>query len=51
MDVSTREQWVVIVDGTVAAQPRVAAQLLATVRGLGGITDVRDQKALDPNCR
>jgi predicted HD phosphohydrolase len=39
MDVSTREQWMVIVDETVAAQPRVAAQLLGMVRGLGAITD------------
>jgi hypothetical protein len=51
MDVSTREQWVVIVAETIAAQPRMAAQLLAMVRGLGGITDVWDQKAFDPNYR
>lgn len=39
MDVSTREQWMEIVEQTVAAQPRVATQLLAMVRGLSDITD------------
>ena len=39
MDASTREQWDVIVDETIAAQPRVAQQLLAMVRGLADITD------------
>ena len=39
MDVSTREQWMEIVEQTVAAQPRVARQLLAMVRGLSDITD------------
>jgi len=39
MDVSTREQWMEIVDRTIEAQPRVARQLLAMVRGLSEITD------------
>jgi predicted HD phosphohydrolase len=39
MDVSTREQWMTIVDETIAAQPRVAQQLLAMIQGLGAITD------------
>ena len=39
MDVSPREQWLDIVDHTVAAQPRVARQLLAMIRGLSDITD------------
>jgi predicted HD phosphohydrolase len=39
MDVSTREQWMVIVDETIAAQPRVARQLLDMIRGLSAITD------------
>jgi predicted HD phosphohydrolase len=39
MDESTREQWMVIVEETVIAQPRVAEQLLAMVKGLDGITD------------
>lgn len=39
MDVSTREQWMEIVDQTVAAQPRVARQLLGMIRGLSDITD------------
>ena len=39
MDVSTREQWTDIVNRTMAAQPRVASQLLSMVRGLSGIVD------------
>src|ERR1035437_5878700 len=39
MDGSTREQWMEIVDKTIEAQPRVARQLLAMVRGLSEITD------------
>ena len=39
MDVSTREQWMEIVDKTIEAQPRVARQLLVMVRGLSEITD------------
>ena len=39
MDVSTREQWMTIVDETVAAQPRVGRHLLEMIRGLGSITD------------
>jgi predicted HD phosphohydrolase len=39
MDVSTREQWMDIVSRTMAAQPRVANQLLSMVRGLSDITD------------
>ena len=39
MDVSTREQWMTIVDETLAAQPRVAQQLLAMIAGLSNITD------------
>ena len=39
MDVSTREQWVEIVERTMEAQPRVARQVLAMVKGLSDITD------------
>ncbi len=39
MDVSTREQWMEIVDQTISAQPRVARQILAMVKGLSDITD------------
>jgi predicted HD phosphohydrolase len=39
MDVSTREQWMTIVDETIAAQPRVGQQLLSMIRGLSTITD------------
>lgn len=39
MDVSTREQWMTIVDETLANQPRVARQLLDMVKGLSSITD------------
>ena len=39
MDVSTREQWMVIAEETIAAQPRVARQLLDMVRGLSNVTD------------
>jgi predicted HD phosphohydrolase len=39
MDVSTREQWMDIAEATIAAQPRVARQLLDMVRGLSSITD------------
>jgi len=39
MDESTREQWMVIVEETSNAQPRVAEQLLAMVKGLDGISD------------
>jgi len=39
MDVSTREQWMTIVEETISAQPRVARQILDMVKGLGGITD------------
>lgn len=39
MDVSTREQWMEIVDRTIEAQPRVARQILAMVTGLSDITD------------
>ena len=39
MDVSTREQWMTIVDETISAQPRVGLNLLAMVRGLSDITD------------
>ena len=39
MDVSTREQWMEIVDQTIEAQPRVARQILAMVKGLSDITD------------
>jgi hypothetical protein len=39
MDVSTREQWMEIVDRTTEAQPRVARRLLDTVKGLRHITD------------
>jgi predicted HD phosphohydrolase len=39
MDVSTREQWMEIVEQTIDAQPRVARQLLDMVQGLSAITD------------
>lgn len=39
MDVSTREQWMTIVERTIEAQPRVARQIMAMVRGLSDITD------------
>jgi len=39
MDVSTREQWMTIVDETISAQPRVARQLLEMIKGLSAITD------------
>lgn len=39
MDVSTREQWMTIVDETIAAQPRVARQLLEMIKGLSAVTD------------
>ncbi len=39
MDVSTRDQWMDIASRTVAAQPRVALQLLSMIRGLSSITD------------
>jgi predicted HD phosphohydrolase len=39
MDVSTREQWMEIVEKTIDAQPRVARQVLAMVKGLSEITD------------
>jgi len=39
METSTREQWMTIAEETVAAQPRVAEQLLAMVKGLSAITD------------
>lgn len=39
MDVSTREQWMTIVDETISAQPRVARQLLDMIKGLSAITD------------
>ena len=39
MDVSTREQWMEIVERTIEAQPRVARQVLAMVKGLSDITD------------
>jgi len=39
MDVSTRDQWMDIVDRTMEAQPRVARHLLSMVRGLSDITD------------
>jgi predicted HD phosphohydrolase len=39
MEVSTREQWMTIVDETVAAQPRVGRQLLSMIQGLEAITD------------
>src|ERR1035437_5469593 len=39
MDVSTREQWMTIVDETISAQPRVGLNLLAMVRGLNDFTD------------
>jgi predicted HD phosphohydrolase len=39
MDVSTREQWMEIVERTIEAQPRVARQILDMVRGLSAISD------------
>jgi predicted HD phosphohydrolase len=39
MDVSTREQWMEIVERTIEAQPRVARQILDMVRGLSAIGD------------
>ena len=39
MDVSTREQWMTIAEKTIAAQPRVAEQLLSMIKGLSAITD------------
>ena len=39
MDVSTREQWMTIVEETISAQPRVARQLLDMVKGLSVVTD------------
>jgi predicted HD phosphohydrolase len=39
MDVSTRDQWMTIAQETVAAQPRVARQILDMIRGLSAITD------------
>jgi predicted HD phosphohydrolase len=39
MDVSTREQWMEIVDRTIEAQPRVARQILEMVKGLSAISD------------
>jgi predicted HD phosphohydrolase len=39
MDVSTREQWSEIIERTIEAQPRVARQILAMVRGLSDISD------------
>jgi len=39
MDVSTREQWMEIVERTIEAQPRVARGILDMVKGLGNITD------------
>src|ERR1035437_5676330 len=39
MDVSTREQWMTIVNDTVSAQPRVGLNLQAMVRGLSDMTD------------
>jgi hypothetical protein len=47
MDISTREQWMTIVEETIAAQPRVARELLAMNQGLGAITADWDQKFLD----
>ena len=39
MDVSTREQWSEIIERTIEAQPRVARQILAMVKGLSEISD------------
>ncbi|HEY1761267.1 MAG TPA: inositol oxygenase family protein [Acidimicrobiales bacterium] len=39
MDVSTREQWSEIIERTIEAQPRVARQILAMVKGLSDISD------------
>jgi predicted HD phosphohydrolase len=39
MDLSTREQWSEIIERTIEAQPRVARQILAMVRGLSDISD------------
>jgi predicted HD phosphohydrolase len=39
MDVSTREQWTEIFERTIEAQPRVARQILAMVKGLSDISD------------
>jgi predicted HD phosphohydrolase len=39
MDVSTKEQWNTIFEKTMEAQPRVARQILAMVKGLSDITD------------
>lgn len=39
MDVSTQEQWSEIIDRTIEAQPRVARQILAMVKGLSDISD------------
>ena len=39
MDVSTREQWMEIVERTIEAQPRVARGILDMVKGLSNITD------------
>jgi predicted HD phosphohydrolase len=39
MDVSTREQWSEIIERTIEAQPRVAHQILAMVKGLSDISD------------
>ena len=39
MDESTREQWMVIAEETVANQPRVAEQILSMLRSLATITD------------
>lgn len=39
MDGSTREQWMVIAEKTMAAQPRVARQILDMVKGLSVISD------------
>src|ERR1700722_6174707 len=39
MDGSTREQWSEIIERTIEAQPRVARQILAMVKGLSDISD------------
>jgi predicted HD phosphohydrolase len=39
MDVSTREQWSEIIERTIEAQPRVARQILAMIRGHSDISD------------
>src|ERR1700722_16609978 len=50
MDVSTREQWSEIIERTIEAQPRVARQILAMVKGLrdisGGFSGDQMQPAL-----